>query len=82
MDQIMDFAASPKVVLCCTIAFAVVMLILTVLWGASLFMEVTRKRASKLTVKYGNADDKSKEAGRLIVTGILILAGWIVFLVI
>lgn len=82
MEQIMEFIASPKAVFCFTIAFAVIMLILTVLWGASLFMEVTRKRASKLTVKYGNADDKNKNTGRLVVTGILVLVGWIAFLLI
>lgn len=79
------YASSARAGFYLLVICAVIMTALTVAWCASLLIEVTRKRASKLSIKYGSAGEKEKEIRGNIVKitlwGILIAIAWVVFII-
>lgn len=60
--------------------FAIVMGVITVLYIVSLVRFLTRKKVSKLSLRFGNADDsvEKKEGRKLLVVGVVIALLWVV----
>lgn len=81
-DFLKDYLPSARMSFYFMIAYVIVLIIVTSVWASAVFMEVTRKRASKLSVKYGGAEDKSKNATKLVVAGIIIAIAWIIFIIV
>ena len=81
---IKQYEPSPRVMFYLMIAFAIVVIVATIAWCVSLFMEVTKKRASKLSIKYGSADKGANKVkvGKLVVQAILIIMAWIFFFIV
>ena len=63
------------------IIIAVLLTVATGAWLVSLFMEVTKKRASKLSIKYGRADKEENKfnIGKHVIFGILLIGIWVIF---
>lgn len=66
------------------IVYAVLLVIFTVIWGIKVYDHATRKRASKLSLKYGNADAKEDrgDIGKIIGIGVVLAVAWIVFMIV
>ena len=84
LEFIEQFSPSPRVIFYLMIAYAIVAVIATVAWCVSLFLEVTKKRASKLSIRYGSADTKENKihVGKLVVQGLLLAALWVIFVIV
>lgn len=88
MDFVLEFieqyGPSPRVMYYLMIVYAVFVIALSVAWGVSLFLEVTKKRASKLSVKFGNADaqENKVKVGKLVIQGILLVMAWVFFVLV
>ena len=85
LDYIQYFTLSPRVMFYLMIIYAVVVIIATIAWCVSLFLEVTKKRASKLSIKYGSARPKEgekKNVVKLVLYGIALVVAWIIFVIV
>ena len=88
MDKLSEiaelYAPSARTGFYLLVVYTIIMVIATIAWCVSLFLEVTRQRASKLSIKYGSADEKENKGktGKLILQGILIAITWAVFIII
>lgn len=82
LDAMKQLVPSERTKFYLLIAYVFVLIALTVTWASAVFIEITRKRASKLSVKYGGVDDKSKNTGKLIGFGALVVVTWVVFFII
>lgn len=66
------------------VIYALGLTVATVVWFVSLILEVTRKRASKLSIKYGSASKEENKvpAAKLVIQAVLIVVAWLVFLLV
>lgn len=84
LEFIEQFSPSPRVMFYLMIFYITIVIIGTVAWCVSLFLEVTRKRASKLSIKYGSAkqqDNKGKVA-KLVIQGLILVIAWVFFVIV
>lgn len=84
VEEYLEVLRSGKVGFYLMAAGAVILIIATISWLVSLFMEVTKKRASKLSVKYGRADkeENTLRIGKQVVFGILLAIVWVFFIMV
>lgn len=84
VEEYLEVLQSGKVGFYLMVAGAVILIIATISWLVSLFMEVTKKRASKLSVKYGRADkeENTLRIGKHVVFGILLAIVWVFFIMV
>lgn len=83
-EFIEQYSPSPRVMFYLMIFYVTIVIIGTVAWCVSLFLEVTRKRASKLSIKYGSAkqqDNKSKVV-KLVIQGLILVIAWVFFVIV
>ncbi len=88
MDFVLEFieqySPSPRVMFYLMIFYVAIVIIATVAWCVALFLEVTKKRASKLSRKYGSAKptDNKKNIVKLVVQGLILAMAWIFFVIV
>ena len=84
VEEYLEVLQSGKVGFYLMAAGAVILIIATISWLVSLFMEVTKKRASKLSVKYGRADkeENTLRIGKHVAFGILLAIVWVFFIMV
>ncbi len=66
------------------VIYALGLTVATVAWFVSLVLEVTRKRASKLSIKFGSASKEENRfpVAKLVIQAIFIVVAWMVFLLV
>lgn len=71
------YASSARTDFYLLVICAVIMTVVMAFEVAFLLIEVTRKRASKLSIKYGSAGEKEKGVKGIIVRVIMIVIYWV-----
>lgn len=73
---------SPRVMFYLMFIYVAIVIIGTVAWCVALFLEVTRKRASKLSMKYGSAKQQNNKGKvvKLVIQGLVLVMAWVFFL--